>query len=343
MHALLISDTCLIEYSRMSKRQKLSFLTFEDLPNEIILKIFKFLDIKGVLRCGKVSVRLRGISNDQSLWLKLNLYRKKVPFAFIENAVQNGCELLKLDFTCVTGGKKSEVPWKLKYLKICQPVLPVPWQPSVKLDVGVLQNCHFLQKLSIHDAMLTFENGIEQICQNGGTLRILNLDECIIDNIDNETELIQKLFKKCSQLTELSITGICFGSIPDILNDQQICALFDNLTPNILKLNLKYQECVRDKHVNTLVRRCNKITDLSLTKASITNDSVSSIIKHLKLLEKLDVSFTDIDIPTLGIQLKSIPTLKVLCCCSFYQEDAEEIKNLKLQLPHISINARTPE
>ena len=139
---------------------------------------------------------------------------------------------------------------------------------------------------------------------------------------------------------ELSIKGVQFGHISDILNDQQICALFDNLTPNILKLNLEYQECVWDKHVNTLVRRCNKITDLTLTKTSITNDSVTSIIKHLKLLELLDVSFTDIDFSTL-IQLKSIPTLKVLRCFSFYQEDDEideEIKNLKLQLPHISIN-----
>ena len=178
LHALLISDICLIEDSRMSKRQKLSFLTFEDLPNEIILKIFNFLDIKGVLRCGKVSVRLRGISNDQSLWLKLNLYRRKVPFAFIENAVQKGCEFLKLDHTCVTGGKKSEIPWKLKYLNICQPK-PIDCHIDpleVPLDVGVLQNCHFLQKLSIRDTMLTFKNGIEQICQNGGNFA--DLESC---------------------------------------------------------------------------------------------------------------------------------------------------------------------
>ena len=131
-----------------------------------------------------------------------------------------------------------------------------------------------------------------------------------------------------------------------ILLDLHICALVDNLPTNILKLQLASQECVTDKHVTTLVRRCNKITELDLSFTDITNDSVKSIIKHLNCLEKLDVGSTKIDFSTL-LQLKSIPTLKILRC-SFedeltppdedLEEDTEEIKNLKLQLPHIRIN-----
>ena len=100
----------------MSKRQKLSFFHFEDLPDEILLKILSLLETKGVLQCGKVSKRLRAISNDQSLWLKLNLLGRQVPYGFIEKAAQNGCEYLNLGLSCVNGGKKSEIPWKLKYL-----------------------------------------------------------------------------------------------------------------------------------------------------------------------------------------------------------------------------------
>ena len=104
----------------LSKRQKLSIFYFEDLPDEILLKIVSFLNIKGVLQCGKVSKRLRAISNDQCLWLKLNLSGREVPYGFIEKAIQNGCEYLNLSYCCVTGGEKSEVPWKLKNLKIFQ-------------------------------------------------------------------------------------------------------------------------------------------------------------------------------------------------------------------------------
>ena len=312
----------------------LSFFQLEGLPDEILLNIFSWLDIKGVLQCGQVSRRLRAISNDQSLWLNLNIFQREVPYGFIEKAVQNGCEYLNLACSCVIGGKKSEVPWKLKYLEIshyCDLVVGV--------SEGVLQNCHFLQKLAVGNVVIAAYD-IEDICQNGETLQILSLEGCNID-FYHRTELIQKLFTKCHQLTELSITDHCGGSPSymygnNILMPLHVCALVDNLTPNILKLTLSSQQCLQDEHVDTLVKRCNQITELDLSFTSITNDSVKSIIKYLNCLEKLDVGYTDVDFATL-LQLKSIPTLKSLRCFG-RDEDSEDFKNLKLQLPHISIN-----
>ena len=350
----------------MSKRQKLSFFLIEGLPDEIILKILSLLDIKGVLQCGQVSRRLRNISNDQSLWSKLNLSEKQIPYDFIEKAVQNGCEYLNISYSSVHGGKKAEEPWKLKYLAMSQSA--DEWDEQKIIDFmtldecvleaheGVLQNCHFLQKLAVEN--LTINScEIEQICQNGETLQILNLDGCII-NFKKRTKLIQKLLTKCTQLTELnifkrSVSGLQFDY--KILRDQHVCALVNNLTPNILKLNLGNQEYVTDEHVNTLVLRCNKITELGLSATSITNDSIEIIVKHLKSLEKLDLNFTNIDISSI-LQLKSIPTLKILRCFhgSFndrikynvpkcYIATLEEIKNLKLQLPLITIDVISEE
>ena len=315
----------------MSKRQKLSFFHFEGLPDEIILKIFSLLDIKGVLQCGQISKRLRDISNDKSLWLKLNLRERKVPFDFIAKAVENGCEYLNLHSSWVTGVRELEVPWKLKYLEISQHFV----QESAREDlVGVLQNCHFLQKLAVEGLMLNSDE-IEHICQNGKTLQILSLDRCNID-LNHQTELIElieKLFTSCTQLTELNIDNI--GTIGHyIFHEPHLCALVDNLSPNILKLNLCSQHFLHDKHVSTLVSRCKKITELDLSCTKITNDSLKSIIKHLNSLEKLDIRYTNIDFTMLN-QLKSIPTLKTL---HFKEENTKKIKNLKRQLPHISIN-----
>ena len=318
----------------LAKRQKLSFFHFECLPNELILKIFSFLDIKGVLRCGHVSKRLRAISNNQSLWLKLNLFRRKVPYGFIETAVQNGCGYLNLGFSGVHGGKKSEVPWKLKYLEMSQSC-----QWALEVPKGVLENCRSLQKLSVDNLRLNSFD-IEQICQNGETLQTLSLEGCNVD-FHLRTGLIQKLFTKCSQLSELNISKGVGGFYGDkIILDPHVCALVDNLTPDILKLNLGAQLCVQDKHVETLVRRCNKIKELDLSFALITNDAMECIIKNLNYLEKLDVHYTIIDFSTL-LQLKSVPTLKMLRCFDSRKtekENNEMIKNLKLQLPHISIN-----
>jgi hypothetical protein len=230
---------------------------------------------------------------------------------------------------------ESGVPWKLKYLELSQSG-DIEW--AVNLPEGVLQNCHSLQKLAIDSLILNSED-VESICQNGETLQILSFEGCNID-WRNKTKLIQKLFTECPKLTELNLqksfgSSFTFGFY--FLDDPHLCALVDNLTPTILKLNLGFQQYVEDKHVNTLVRRCNKITELDLKYSMITNDSVKSIIEHLSSLEKLDLSNTNVDFSML-LQLKSIPTLKVLRCGQYKKEDPEEIKNLKLCLPHVRIN-----
>ena len=167
----------------------------------------------------------------------------------------------------------------------------------------------------------------------------MSLEGCNID-FDHQTELVQKLFSKCPQLTELNLNkGVGLSPILAkniFFNNPQICALVDNLTPNILKLNLGLQHHIKDKHVNSLVHRCNKITELDLSATLITKNSIESIVRHLNSLEKLDLNFTDIDLSQI-LLLKSIPTLKILHC--FYgSENTEKIKNLKQQLPHISVN-----
>ena len=45
---------------------------FESLPNEILVKIFDFIKVKDLIRCGQVSRRIRTIAHDHSLWPKIN-------------------------------------------------------------------------------------------------------------------------------------------------------------------------------------------------------------------------------------------------------------------------------
>ena len=59
--------------NNMAELKKLSTYQLDDLPEEVILKILGFLDIKELLLCGQVSQRFRAISNDGSLWQKLKV------------------------------------------------------------------------------------------------------------------------------------------------------------------------------------------------------------------------------------------------------------------------------
>ena len=327
----------------MSKRQKLSLFPLEDLPDEVLLKILSYLDIKGVLQCGHLFKRIREISNDKSLWKKLNLTGRKIPFGFIEKAMENGCEYLKLRYASVNGRKKSKLPCSLKFLEIS----------FCDNHEGVLQNCHLLEKLALFGVKL-HSSGIEQIIQNGETLRSLSLGPLKL-----RPELIQNLFIKCHQLTEVNM---------DCNNDAQICALVKNLTPNILKLSIRNYR-VKGEHVATLVQRCKKITELDFGWTDF--DSVRSIVEHLNFLEKLNLIIVGgfVMVYQTLLQLKSIPTLKVLQChfsgdhkeieflklqltclqeksiptlnvlhCHF-SGNPEQIENLKLQLPHVRINS----
>ena len=48
----------------------------ENLPNEILLKIFDYMDIEDLIICGLVSRRIRMIVHDHSLWQKVDQHTK---------------------------------------------------------------------------------------------------------------------------------------------------------------------------------------------------------------------------------------------------------------------------
>jgi len=205
-------------------------------------------------------------------------------------------------------------------------------------------------------------NSINNTAKNGQTLKVLNLrlykdgfftcSEC--QNVGNLTKVIEKLFKSCVELDELTVSVISWG--PDF--GMFLTAMVNNLTPNIRKVDLScFKDLnLQDEHVKLLVERCNRITELNLGgKTSITNVSVDSIATHLNSsLEKLNVSKTQIDCTAL-LQLRAVGTLKVLLCLSnrhyrtrhtsgfqreeFGDED-EELKNLRKNLPQVGINEK---
>ena len=57
---------------------KVNFSHLENLPNEILLKIFHYMNpkIKELLSFGQVSRRVRSVANDHSFWKNVNLFPK---------------------------------------------------------------------------------------------------------------------------------------------------------------------------------------------------------------------------------------------------------------------------
>ena len=77
----------------------------EQLPNEVLLKIFSYLEVQDLGRCATLSKRFQKIAYEKSLWQKLpiNLYSKLVPIGFIQHIVEHGTAYLNLDMACIVG------------------------------------------------------------------------------------------------------------------------------------------------------------------------------------------------------------------------------------------------
>ena len=136
--------------------------SFQDSPDEVILKVVNYLDINELVKFGEVSKRMRAISNDITLWKKMNLSRNRqswgyeidVPTKFVKMVVENGCQYLSLQYMKVgipgepnsmtsAGNLCLSKTSSLKYLdlKYCDA------GPCIFEEI--LSSCHLLQKLSM--------------------------------------------------------------------------------------------------------------------------------------------------------------------------------------------------
>ena len=59
-------------------------LNFQDLPDEVILKILSYAEAIDLINCGQVSKKIRRISQDGTLWATANLEKKIVKTELIQ-------------------------------------------------------------------------------------------------------------------------------------------------------------------------------------------------------------------------------------------------------------------
>ena len=322
--------------------------SFQDSPDEVILKVVNYLDINELVKFGEVSKRMRAISNDKSLWRKMNLSRYRpswceefdVPTKFVKMVIENGCQYLSLyNVKLGTPRETSQEPVSMKSEEhlVLEKASSLRYLDLKYCNAGVLffeeilASCHLLQRLS----MASYGPGnyitpeiIRSICyQNGRTLQTLDLSFWSGLNLES----IQKITKNCVGLknVDLSATG---------LSKDSILCLVNNITPGVEKLALVDLQNLKDEHVKALVARCNKLSVLNLERTPISNGSLTYIIKNLQhTLEKLNVRYCygiTYDVLLYNItELKSMPKLRCLNYGRLGNFPYRERENLKKILP----------
>ena len=151
---------------------------FQDLPEELILRILSYTEIKAFIRCGQVSTRIRRISHDNSLWMTVNIEKKTVKTELLEMILRKGCMILNITNSAIIGGLEwgewsSNIKSQLRILKLSQ------IDPSIGYDVieELLASCYSLQHLAMEGLQIT-PRMTDSICYNSKTLQILDLRKC---------------------------------------------------------------------------------------------------------------------------------------------------------------------
>ena len=332
---------------------------FQDLPDELVLKILKNSETKDLISCAQVSQRIRKISHDGSLWLTANLEKKIVKTGLLEMILSKGCKLLKISNSTIVGSLNSNIKSQLRVLDLSQD-LGVTKEPTVG-SLGVTENikvfeeilllCRSLQHLEMKGLPITPKMAVS-ICKNGKTLQKLNLDYEFVDTSiysnNHPNDSFEKIMKWCQELKEVdmnyidAIEGFNYmdgdggRTYDDIGVYYDLEYLVTNISPNVEKFNLS-SNCIVDEQVEILLKRCNKLKTLSLKAKYITDDSLRNIIQYLNLtLEELSLGPCEISF-TSCLELKSMPRLKILNL--YCREDLEkEIQNLRQHLPHLKIS-----
>ena len=321
-------------------------LNFQDLPDELVLKILGYSETKHLITYGQVSKRIRRISLDCTLWVTVNLVKKIVKTELLEMLLSKGCKSLNISNSTIVGSLSSKNKCKLKALDLSQSAWARKWpdkhvycEENFNVIEELLSSCCSLHHLNMEGLMLTSEMAAS-ICNNGKTLQVLNLN-CRSDLLYNLYDIgnkdytvpngnYQAIIKYCQELKEVDLAFL--NDSPE-LSENDIEFLAKSISPNIVKLNLCHQD-VLDDHVKILLSRCNKIKVLNLASTFITQDLLKTIRQYLNLtLEELTMSRYGY---TSFLELKKMPRLKIL---NLYanKEDAKKIHNLIKLVPHLIV------
>ena len=325
---------------QVCKRQKRDFdeAKLENLPEEIILKILCSVNIWDLFQCMAVNKKIREIANDQTLWNKMHIdgdyygHGNGLPAELFSQIIAKGCQYLSL-FNCKivkNDAIKFVKQFQLKYLCVDNASDEVDENgedDSFKILPDFAASCYNLEKLSIkrldhlHPEISQIESKFFKcIIQNSDTLKVLDLTE-----IELSLASVQRIFMLCQNLTELNIAADHCMTTNTQLCSESVDFICNNLTTTIEKLDITGQLSFGDDEFKTLIKRCNRISELSFFGTNVTPDSMNTIVETLseslvKLRPGIGFSFNS------KLKLAYMPKLKVILNSRLPYKKGEELR-----------------
>jgi hypothetical protein len=333
------------------KFQKLSTTQLEDLPVEVLLNVLNYLELPDLNLFGQVSKRLKRVSLVESLWQKIRLLNKTVSINLVENILDRGCKMLRLESCRLTEATYLHSTFDQLLLGNQIEAKEVTGSSQlINLDLyqceftngfleTLLSSTHSLKRFSLTDhniCLFSYDILRAFYRQNGQTLQTLNLAFTSVVSWKH----IELIVKNCTALKEVDFSHCN-------LSYESIHLLVNGITKNIEKFGLSCcgSGCdTADGYVKILVSRCNKIKSLDLAWNNITNNSLTSIAKNLtNSLEELDIGRCYNITDTKLLEMSSMPKLKILNYFMPYNSNYEDLKKNLPQLTNKNPKDKWPE
>jgi len=257
-----------------AKRRKISSrVSIEDLPNEILLKIFTYLEFKDLGYCAQISQRFRGISQSPSLWETVIENNQTIPAGFILHALTLGCKYLHLENSTITVTNESDyVMHKLPKDNQVKHLNLRNFQDHCDDSTKLMIACRSLEKLSLSSLDFNKARFVPSIERNGSTLKTLDLSDCS----GLTFRQIQRIFTACQKLEVVDLSCTDYFKISKI-SEECISFICEALPAKFTqKLNFSGLP-LQDYQLKRLITRCENISELALCKTLISGNYTDSL------------------------------------------------------------------
>ncbi|XP_053556400.1 S-phase kinase-associated protein 2 [Bombina bombina] len=295
-------------------------ISWDALPDELLLSILSYLHLTELLRVSRVCKRWHRLSSDESLWHSLDLCGKHLADGVVGKLLSMGVVVFRCPRSCI--GEpifKKTRPLRLQHVDLSNCTV------SVDALHGILSRCHKLQNLSLEG--LTLSDEIMHGIAKNSAMERLNLGGC--SGFSPET--LKEMLSNCTRVEELNLSWCDFTA-------DHIKVTVNHIPSHITQLNFSgYRQNLEIPDLKSLLERCPKLTHLDLSDSVLLTSECFPMFQQLTHLQHLGLSrcyqISPANLLELGqatLPLKTLSVFGIVTDTSF--------QLLKESLPHIKIN-----
>uniref|UniRef100_A0A3B4H9U5 S-phase kinase associated protein 2 n=1 Tax=Pundamilia nyererei TaxID=303518 RepID=A0A3B4H9U5_9CICH len=292
--------------SRRSRRKDSSpNISWDQLPDEVVLRIFFCLPLQDLVRISVVCKRWQRLAFDESLWHSVDLEGMTHTALALQQVLRTGIRRLRCPQKC------SFLSFPLySSLQVVQMDLSSSIIPTLALE-DIICRCRLLECLSLEGLQLS-DTIISCLAKNT-RLQELNLSGCSAFS----APVLTRMLKSCSRIQQLNLSWCTF-------DNNHIKSVVDNLSSSVTHLNLSgYRESLTLNGDDSTLLTADCLPVLSQLKHLLHLSLSRCYHIHLAALTDVGIMF---------------PVLSQLDVFGLVQDS--QLPSLKREMPHVSINSR---